>query len=308
MNVPKKINSYFKKIQHLERISDKISVFYMDGKKYLLKEMGPSYNETFCLEKQKYIDMLYQNGIMTAQIHLVISEGENTYELQEFLEDFFPINFFETDQIIMLSKYHNVSGQYTGMFTNLPVRPADTVVCGRHLDKLLIGFYEKYYKFPSKMLEIYILNQSARHQLYVLYTSIYKAFCASCEDSNCIIHNDLTSANMLYNKNNAYALIDFDFSTRSSAYVDFIDLLLTRNYSMQDYLYIFKRKHAEIETFIQIYNDYNPYIQLNLRGFFLMATLKLYAYAFYLYAPIHGLTTEETDLLISVGKYAIESP
>ena len=112
---------------------------------------------------------------------------------------------------------------------------------------------------------------------------------------------------MLSNGFANYAFVDFDFSIKSSVYVDLVDLYLTREYSMYDYINIFYSKRKEIEEVIKFYNENNPVIKLDFRGFVLMAVLKLYSYAFYLHLPIKRLDDDIIDVLIIVGELALKT-
>ncbi len=307
MNINDFINANFSKIQYIDNISKNVNIYLLDERKYLVKKMDKSFDLRACSEKKKYIDFLYQNGIKVGRVLIIFFDGKNVYEFQEYVENFFPINKFCMSQVVALAKFHYISSLYKEGYQIGNVLPADTIVCGVHLDKLLIGFEEKYYTYPIKSLTDKTSGEKRVEKLYNIYTNVYNEFKRLYNINDCIIHNDLTSKNMLSNGFANYAFVDFDFSIKSSVYVDLVDLYLTREYSMYDYINIFYSKRKEIEEVIKFYNENNPVIKLDFRGFVLMAVLKLYSYAFYLHLPIKRLDDDIIDVLIIVGELALKT-
>lgn len=307
MNINNFISANFSKIQYIDNISNNVNIYLLDEKKYLIKKMETSFDLRVCSEKKKYIDFLYQNGINVGRVLIIFFDGKNVYEFQEYVENFFPINKFCMSQVVALAKYHYISCLYKEEYQIANVLPANTKVCGVHLDKLLVGFEEKYYTYPIRSLRDKTRGEKRIEKLYNIYTNVYNEFKQSYNINDCIIHNDLTSKNMLSNGFANYAFVDFDFSIKSSVYVDLVDLYLTREYNMYDYLNIFYSKQKEIKEVIKLYNENNPVIKLDFRGFVLMAVLKLYSYAFYLHLPVKGLDDDIIDVLIIVGELALKT-
>ena len=301
-----RLSEHFITGELVRTISDHIALYRLDGRQYIVKEMEPTFDRAFCRDKADYIGHLLEQGVRTAPVSHILTDRSRVFEVQEYLPGA-PAGDFCPEQAAALAEFHQASARYSGPFRNLPVRPADTVVCGRRLNRLLIGFEEKFFRFPADSLNNLPMEERDREPLARCHARLYDAFRAGYGIDDCIIHNDLTSANMLRLEAGGYAFIDFDFSIRSSVYVDLADMMLTRTWAMEDYPAIFREKREWVEEALAVYRRHNPAPRVAYRGFALMAALKLFTFAFYLYAPVNGLTANQRELLLQVGQMALDA-
>ena len=100
----------------------------------------------------------------------------------------------------------------------------------------------------------------------------------------CIIHNDITPKNVIF-KNGMAFLIDFDLSIYSTAYVDFVDSIVSRKNNLKE-VYIFMKNKEIILKLIDIYNK-NSKLKLSYLGVLEMICLKIFAYNCYVKLDIN---------------------
>ena len=136
-----------------------------------------------------------------------------------------------------------------------------------------------------------------------MHEKIYKEFMNVDDTKRCIIHNDLTSDNIIKNKH--LYLIDFDLAVKSSVYVDFADVIFPRKLEMFDYLnYI--RDNSYIKSYVDYYNQFNNNTErLCVHGVKLMAALKIFTYVMYIYSQNNVVSEELCLYLCTIGREVI---
>lgn len=282
------------------KLSNGVYTYRCFSKKIIIKKMMSCFDRKFCLLKKEYIDFLLNNRIKTAKIINIIKINKNIYEIQNFI-DGKHTTAFSLEQIKCLANFHNASFLYSKNF-NRNFYDTKIIVKDVELDKLLLGFDEKYLIYPLKSLDSLNLNKLLSNKIKSLYLSIYEKFKKNYGIADCIIHNDLTPNNFLQLKNNTYAFIDFDLAILSSVYVDIIDLILTRDYNIEDYKLIFSDKKNEIIKAINCYNEISRFKKIDYKGFILMSALKLLSYYFYLHIKINGIIYDELYEVINFAE------
>ena len=273
------------------------------GNSVIFKEMLPCFDLNFCRNKSRFTDHLIAHGISVPKIISLFNVDNTTIEVQECLHGKH-VNKIDLQLIKALAMFHNASYLYSGEF-NQAYYKVSTVVKNIKLDKLLLGFKEKFYTFPVKNVSKLINDNSLRISILKKYKQLYLLFAKEYGFNDCIIHNDLTSNNYLKDRS-TYSFIDFDLSIKSSIYVDFVDLLLTRDFDINDYFKIFTSYKSKICEYIDGYNSIASVKQLTFDGFSLMAALKLLSYYFYLHVKSNGIIKQELFNVLKFVDYVIK--
>lgn len=290
--------------QNSFRINDNVKLISCDEGLLFQKRMEVGFDIDFCQEKMKYINWLRELGLNTPRVYSVFESEGRVYELQEYFAGYLNARSVDDDQIRFISCYHKISSQYNGTYNNKPVRRADATIRGRKIDRILIGFREKYYTYPMKEL---MKAKKPDDRISIKLRALFDEFTSNYCISDCIVHNDLTTNNIMQSALGEYAIVDFDFATQSSVYVDIVDTIMTRDYGFMDYGKIFGENRTAINHYIKKYNSYNNGFRIDFRGFALMSALKLFAFAIYLYAPIHELSADEVEMLCWIADCAMAS-
>ncbi len=265
----------------IKRISENVSLIEIDKKKYILKEISVPLSRKRILEQHDFIKYLISNRINTAKIISSIFIKNKIYEIQEYIE---PDNSdMNIERLIkFISKFHNVSSSYKKELSKKQYYKYKFICRNYYLDNLLLGFKQKYYIFPrKKIFEKYNLvfynNRKYINEIIKIYDNCYKYFITHYSISDCIIHNDITSNNIIISKNDFY-IIDFDLAIKSSIYVDFVDCILKRYDNIYD---IFNKKINilnYINTYVDIYNKYSQRYNLTIDGVLAVIILKIISF------------------------------
>ena len=198
--------------------------------------------------------------------------------------------------ISFLAKFHSVSKLYTQKFYKKDFYNTNFKCNDVKLEKLLLGFQEKYYYGPFlnyKKNQIYLENNKNIEIVTKKYYSIYKIFTEKYYKEDCIIHNDITSNNIINNEK--IYIIDFDLAITSSVYVDFVDAILKRSQTLDQILILINNK-KQIEQYIFEYNNVSKYNQLEYNGVILMICLKICAYNYYVVLQKNQIKTFEINI------------
>ena len=281
----KKLKDYqeLKNAKLVKEYSDSVKLVNLYGENYILKEMKVPLSRKELLNQHTYIQYLIDNGINVSKILGYYEENNIFYEVQEFITGDFLIK--TEDLIKLLSKFHCVSKKYANNLEKRYVFEVQYKCRGAKLNYLLLGFEEKYYKYPLENLKrsfIYVSsnNLDTVNKLVKLFNKSYNMFVNKYDINSTIIHNDVNSTNIINNLGQLY-LIDFDLCIKSSEYVDFVDACMKR-YDSIDYI---EKKFNDFITNINknilIYNKYNSNLILQHEGVYLMCIIKLFAFYFY---------------------------
>ncbi|HIS38214.1 MAG TPA: phosphotransferase [Candidatus Onthousia faecavium] len=281
----KKLKDYqeLKNAKLVKEYSDSVKLVNLYGENYILKEMKVPLSRKELLNQHTYIQYLIDNGINVSKILGYYEENNIFYEVQEFITGDFLIK--TEDLIKLLSKFHCVSKKYANNLEKRYVFEVQYKCRGAKLNYLLLGFEEKYYKYPLDNLKrsfIYVSsnNLDTVNKLVKLFNKSYNMFVNKYDINSTIIHNDVNSTNIINNLGQLY-LIDFDLCIKSSEYVDFVDACMKR-YDSIDYI---EKKFNDFITNINknilIYNKYNSNLILQHEGVYLMCIIKLFAFYFY---------------------------
>ena len=285
IRILKKLKDYqeLKNAKLVKEYSDSVKLVNLYGENYILKEMKVPLSRKELLNQHTYIQYLIDNGINVSKILGYYEENNIFYEVQEFITGDFLIK--TEDLIKLLSKFHCVSKKYANNLEKRYVFEVQYKCRGAKLNYLLLGFEEKYYKYPLDNLKrsfIYVSsnNLDTVNKLVKLFNKSYNMFVNKYDINSTIIHNDVNSTNIINNLGQLY-LIDFDLCIKSSEYVDFVDACMKR-YDSIDYI---EKKFNDFITNINknilIYNKYNSNLILQHEGVYLMCIIKLFAFYFY---------------------------
>ena len=285
IQILKKLKHYqeLKNAELVKVYSDSVKLVNLYDENYILKEMKVPLSRKELLNQHTYIQYLIDNGINVSKILGYYEENDIFYEVQEFIPGDFLIK--TEDLIKLLSKFHCVSKKYANNLKKRYVFKVKYKCRGSQLNYLLLGFEEKYYKYPLdnfKKNSLYVSfdNLDRVNKLIKLFNKSYNIFVNKYDTNFTIIHNDINSTNVINNSGQLY-LIDFDLCIKSSEYVDFVDACMKR-YDSIDYIEKnFKDFIANINKNIVIYNKYNSSLILKCEGVYLMCIIKLFAFYFY---------------------------
>ena len=144
----KKLKHYqeLKNAELLKEFSDSVKLVNLYDEHYILKEMKVPLSRKEILNQHTYIQYLIDNGINISKILGYYEENDIFYEVQEFIPGDFLIK--TEDLIKLLSKFHCVSKKYANNLNKRYVFKVKYKCRGSQLNYLLLGFEEKYYKYP----------------------------------------------------------------------------------------------------------------------------------------------------------------
>ena len=253
-------------LKNLKKVS-KIRIF---NKEYILKFIDLPMTYFELVNQHKFVSFLRKNGILTPKIYFSRFLSIFKIELQEYV---YTSNEKYSDKEIVssLATFHDVSYLYKEVYAKKKYYKVKQQCNNIFIDKILIEFKEKYYFFPVKNVD--------RNDIKKLYNLFYNEFILHYYKEDCIIHNDISFNNMYFH-NNDVCIIDFDFSVKGSIYVDFVDAIVKRTYSINTISEQLIKKH-NLEKYIEIYNKKSNNFYLDYKGCLLMIGLKVLAYNFF---------------------------
>ena len=238
------------------------------------------------INQHKFVDFLRKNGILTPKIYFSRLLSIFKIELQEYIYSS-KEKYSDKELISSLAVFHDVSYLYKYSYTKKKYYKVKQQCNNIFIDKILIEFKNKYYFFPKKNVD--------RNDIRKLYNLFYNEFILHYYKEDCIIHNDI-SINNMYFHNNGVCIIDFDFSTKGSIYVDFIDTIIKRTYGISEISEQLIKKH-NLEKYISIYNKKSNNFHLDYKGCLLMIGLKVLAYNFFVLSKSNSKKEFEKNLI-----------
>lgn len=252
----------------------------------IIKKIELPLSKNEIISQHKFINYLKQNNFSTAKIYNLYRENNQYFEIQELIN--ISNNNIDILKLIeLLAQFHKLSKEYTdNLFKH---NKYDMIFTCKDvvLDKVLLGFKQKYYFYPLNNYQtkkgLIVDNKMIEetNSILVLYKKIYQFFIKNYNINSCIIHNDITSNNVINSKNKLY-LIDFDLSIVGSEYVDFIDAIIRRNKTIEEIYGNYSRFKMKCKKYIDRYNSINNYQQLDMNGCLAMLILKLVSVHLYL--------------------------
>lgn len=270
-------------------LQEDVSLISINNCKYILKKLLYCFDNSWCRGKNDFIQFLNNNGINTP-ITSTLSLKDGNYEIQNYV-DGAKSQVFDEYIFKSLALFHNASIKYKKSF-NKNLFNIDICIKNIKLNRLLLGFKEKFYTYPIKSLQLLEISQDLKARIQQLIDNLYNNFVDKYGISDCIIHNDLTSNNYIKLENSEYVFIDFDLSILSSVYVDIGDLIFTRNFSLSDYSLVFNKYKKSIYSYLDVYNAYSEK-KVDFYGLVNYAALKLLSYYFYLHCKMKPLDFSE---------------
>jgi len=282
----KKLKEKFinKDLKIVNKISRNVYRVSHKNENYILKKIEVPLTDNEIIEQHKFISYLCNNNMSVARIVYFFKKNNKFYELQQYIPN--KTKNIETEKlIILLAKFHEKSFEYNGDFCKSDIYKLKFKCKNARLNYLLLGFNEKYNIYPIKNLEknyllIYKSNRHLIDKIKIIYNDCYEWFVNNYNCSSCIIHNDITSNNVL-NKNGKLYLIDFDLAIKSSEYVDFVDAIIKRYSTLLELILGVHDLNLKLDSYIKLYNNHNKHIMLNIRGVYCMIILKIVSFNFY---------------------------
>lgn len=284
-----------------EKISNEVYLINYKRTKILLKNIIIPFKKNHLISQKELMDYLIENKINIPRVYamdyLIENKSKKIYQLQEYIKS--NGDYDEDKLIIQLAKFHCATHNYKNFSTKKKYKLK--FECKKvKLDSILLDFKLKYYKVPIKK---YKKNKKklGNNLLYLdkivkYYKNIYKKFIKEYNLKSCIIHNDITSNNVIFNKNEAY-LIDFDLSTYGTEYVDFTDAIIRRSDSLKFICENFNFLRENIIKNIKLYNSYNKFIELEYSGVIKMLIIKIVSVNIYLMMEDQNIEIFEKTLL-----------
>lgn len=262
-----------------------ITIVYVENQMYVKKRMLHSFTKEMCESKKAFVDYLYSNHLPVARIIGYEYDTDDIFELQEYIHTSNK-EYSILEGIDLIGQFHKLSRMYKNEVIQKKVLEDPVFIGGVLFDKTLIGFKEKYYLYARKTILKSTCEQKVRNDILLWHQQIYDAFLKIANTNDCIIHNDLTSQNMIMS--DKLYLIDFDFVIRSSVYVDVADVILPRSIEIEDYLRWIKDR-SFMDDIAKRYNYINAGMFVKSEGLCLMAALKIYVYIMYIYSQSHSI-------------------
>lgn len=272
----------------------KVNEIKLLNKKYILKFIDLPMTYFELIDQHKFINYLRKGGLLTPKLYFSKFLSIFKIELQEYVSNSNEI-CSEREKIIFLAKFHDMSYMYNKTFKKKKYYVINQECNNIMLDKILIGFKEKYYLFPIKEV-----NNKKLKQLYMFF---YNEFISKYYNDDCIIHNDISIYNM-YSHNDDLCIIDFDFSTKGSIYVDFVDLIIKRTYNINEICDKMLQKN-NLKKLINEYNQTSINFHLEYKGCLLMIGLKVLAYNFFVLSKINSKDIFKNNLFEIEGMLKI---
>jgi hypothetical protein len=266
---------------YLERkISNEVCIIKMYDELYILKKIVLPINQYQEKCKIDYINYLHYNGIKVGQVLEYWFEDNICYEIQEYIYPVENKKIEIDDVIITVAEYHKISQVYKGKGYNQPKYIIPYSLCDIELNKILLGFKEKYYLYSKISYESMSLKNSDILELFENYKNIFHKLQDSKRIPWFICHNDFTRNNLLIGAS-GNSIIDFDFGITTIPYVDFIDAILTRKYSINDINNNYDRFVIIINRLVSLYNSINN--TLTLEDALRMVAVKIISFFLYVH-------------------------
>lgn len=288
----KELNLYqeLKSDKTINKISDLISIINVKDREYILKKMEIPLKRKELLAQHHFITYLRNHGINTPKIIDLYKENKSYYEVQEYIEG--DTDFTTEELVKLLAIFHNISKKYNKKLNKRKKIKLKYKCRNANIDYVLLGFKEKYNKYPLKNLKKnykYINNYNLVivQNFLDLYLNAYYYFISKYSLNSCIIHNDINSSNTI-NKCKKLYLIDFDLCIKSIEYVDFVDACMKRYESIEEINTNFSKFINNINKNILVYNQYNKKFKLEKNGVYAMCIIKLFAFYFFVMLRIEN--------------------
>ncbi len=265
----------------INNIADNIQVIDINGMRCLLKRIQVPLCTQELNSQHCFVNHLLSNGIKTPKIIDSFLIDNQQYEIQEYIANSQPVNN-PLEMLRTIADFHNISSKFDN-FKKRNYYDYSFICRGIILDKLLLGFDEKYYIYPRKnIMDNYNIiskdNRLKLNEIITIYDYCYNYFINKYNTQDCVIHNDITPNNIIKNNTGIY-LIDFDLSIKSSVYVDFVDCILKRYHNLEEILYD-NELFQNIDKYINEYNNYSNNI-LKKDAVLCAIILKIISFNFY---------------------------
>jgi len=261
----------------------------------LVKKIAIPFSCDELQQQHNFINYLYDSGFNTAKIFNLYRINSDYYEIQEHIDGAVSKKDYDIDDLVKLvAKYHKLSKEYSGEYFKKSYYKMKFKCRGVTLYKILLGFSDKYFIYPMSNYEknkMLIVDHICQKEVAIIvnnYVKIYEYFIKNYNINSCIIHNDITSNNVIVNDKGIY-LIDFDLSIVGTEYVDFVDSVIRRYDFIDDIVKNYSNLKDDFCKYIDSYNIINNYIKLDISGCLSMLVLKLVAVHLYLLLNKHNI-------------------
>lgn len=279
---------------------ERVSLVRDDGCTYIRKRLLADIDMAMCLSKKHFVAYLIDCGIPAARLLSYQKQPEGIIEHQEYIAPVGPPPG-QADCLRLAALLHRASRAYPGTLLQKRVLRDEVSIEGATLGRVLLGFREKYERYPRETFLRVCQIPALRDRIAAMHAALYAAFCGEADTEACIIHNDLTPNNILPGPQPT--LIDFDLAIRSSVYVDVADIVFPRTLSLYDFL-----PHMQAPSLadkVALYNRVSGGEPITVRGLKRMGALKLLVFVMYIYAQYHAITEELADYLEQVFREAM---
>ncbi len=279
---------------------ERVSLVRDDGCTYIRKRLLADIDMAMCLSKKHFVAYLIDCGIPAARLLSYQEQPEGIIEHQEYIAPVGPPPG-QADCLRLAALLHRASRAYPGTLLQKRVLRDEVSIEGATLGRVLLGFREKYERYPRETFLRVCQIPVLRDRIAAMHAALYAAFCGEADTEACIIHNDLTPNNILPGPQPT--LIDFDLAIRSSVYVDVADIVFPRTLSLYDFL-----PHMQAPSLadkVALYNRVSGGEPITVRGLKRMGALKLLVFVMYIYAQHHAITEELADYLEQVFREAM---
>ena len=258
------------------------------------------------IEQHKFVNYLYDNNINVAYIFKLYRKNEYYCEIQKYIENNRRKYNLE-DLIKLLSIFHKVSKKYPFNFTKKNYYYHDFECNGHRLNKILLGYDEKFHIYPlknySKFINIFKFNNNEKYiEIINFYNFCYNKIRNKYKNSLCIIHNDITKNNVV-NSYNGLFLIDFDLCNYSYEIVDIADAVMIHFDNLTSLLNNIDELFDNLKNIVKLYNKFNN-INLTMDDIIFQIFIKLVSYNCYVVLDLNNkkMFEKNFDILYDIMK------
>lgn len=277
----------------VKKLTNEVCIIQINSTKYILKKIILPIEYVDEKNKDMYLKYLISNGVKIAKIIEFWFEGDICYELQEYICPTNNITSLDEELIVALARFHNISSNYKGEEYNSKVYNVTFECYGAIFNQLLLGFYEKYYLYSKKAYHSFKNNDYRIRMLFDIYEKIFFKFYNSNNLMWFICHNDMTFNNVL-RKRNEISFIDFDLGIKTVPYVDVVDVILSRNYDLNNIVKNIEEFKWLVHKTINIYN--NIFNILKYEYVIDMIKIKVISFFFYIHYNSKNFNIFESNL------------
>lgn len=233
--------------------------------------------------QHQFVNYLKSKGVNTARILGLNYDGFDIIEKQE---EIIGNHDIKIDELIKnIAVFHKISRKYGKSVLKKRYYNYCFSIRNVNLDKVLMGYDEKFYIYPMKSYyenrkNISVLNKIRTLYITRKYNSMYNHIISKFNKNLCVIHNDISLNNVINSFGKIY-LIDFDFCISSYEVVDIADAILTQYNNIETIFLNDEQFINKIKESCNIYVNINK-ININYLDVVYQIGIKIISFYYYI--------------------------